>query len=53
MRILISFCEMYNKLIANQIVRILNLCTPADYYKSEVPVSFIKKIQDKLKEQGD
>jgi myosin-5 len=49
----ISICEMCNKLTANQIVKILNLYTPADDYESRVPVSFIKKVQDKLKERGE
>lgn len=48
-----SVCEMCNKLTANQIVKILNLYTPVDDYESRVPVSFIKKIQDKLKERGE
>ncbi|XP_012234909.1 unconventional myosin-Va isoform X2 [Linepithema humile] len=48
-----SVCEMCNKLTANQIVKILNLYTPADDYESRVPVSFIKKVQDKLKERGE
>jgi len=49
----VSICEMCNKLTANQIVKILNLYTPADDYESRVPVSFIKKVQDKLKERGE
>lgn len=48
-----SVCEMCNKLTANQIVKILNLYTPADDYESRVPVSFIKKVQDRLKERGE
>ncbi|XP_014489447.1 PREDICTED: unconventional myosin-Va isoform X2 [Dinoponera quadriceps] len=48
-----SVCEMCNKLTANQIVKILNLYTPADDYESRVPVSFIKKVQDKLKERDE
>ncbi|KAL0108470.1 hypothetical protein PUN28_015189 [Cardiocondyla obscurior] len=48
-----SVCEMCNKLTANQIVKILNLYTPVDDYESRVPVSFIKKVQDKLKERGE
>lgn len=48
-----SICEMCNKLTANQIVKILNLYTPADDYESRVPVSFIKKVQAKLKERGE
>ncbi|XP_076648342.1 dilute class unconventional myosin isoform X2 [Halictus rubicundus] len=48
-----SVCEMCNKLTANQIVKILNLYTPADDFEARVPVSFIKKVQDKLKERGE
>ncbi|XP_043264989.1 unconventional myosin-Va isoform X1 [Colletes gigas] len=46
-----SVCEMCNKLTANQIVKILNLYTPADDFESRVPVSFIKKVQAKLDER--
>ncbi|XP_018338221.1 PREDICTED: unconventional myosin-Va isoform X3 [Trachymyrmex septentrionalis] len=48
-----SVCEMCHKLTANQIVKILNLYTPVDDYESRVPVSFIKKVQEKLKERGE
>ncbi|KOC66517.1 Unconventional myosin-Va [Habropoda laboriosa] len=48
-----SVCEMCNKLTANQIVKILNLYTPADDFETRVPVSFIKKVQSKLSERGE
>ncbi|XP_031836007.1 dilute class unconventional myosin isoform X3 [Nomia melanderi] len=48
-----SVCEMCNKLTANQIVKILNLYTPADDFESRVPVSFIRKVQAKLSERGE
>ncbi|XP_076760746.1 dilute class unconventional myosin isoform X2 [Xylocopa sonorina] len=48
-----SVCEMCNKLTANQIVKILNLYTPADDFEKRVPVSFIKKVQAKLSERGE
>ncbi|XP_043795011.1 unconventional myosin-Va isoform X1 [Apis laboriosa] len=48
-----SVCEMCNKLTANQIVKILNLYTPADDFETRVPVSFIKKVQAKLSERGE
>lgn len=48
-----SVCEMCNKLTANQIVKILNLYTPADDFETRVPVSFIKKVQAKLNERGE
>lgn len=48
-----SVCDMCKNLTANQIVKILNLYTPADDYESRVPVSFIKKVQENLKERGE
>ncbi|XP_017766826.1 PREDICTED: unconventional myosin-Va isoform X4 [Eufriesea mexicana] len=48
-----SVCDMCNKLTANQIVKILNLYTPADDFETRVPVSFIKKVQAKLSERGE
>ncbi|XP_008202902.1 unconventional myosin-Va isoform X2 [Nasonia vitripennis] len=48
-----SVCEMCNKLSANQIVKILNLYTPADEFETRVPVSFIRKVQIKLQERGE
>ncbi|XP_034177931.2 dilute class unconventional myosin isoform X2 [Osmia lignaria lignaria] len=48
-----AVCEMCNKLSANQIVKILNLYTPADDFETRVPVSFIKKVQEKLNERGE
>ncbi|XP_066588224.1 unconventional myosin-Va isoform X2 [Prorops nasuta] len=48
-----SICDMCNKLTANQIVKILNLYTPADDYETRVPVSFIRKVQAKLTERGE
>ena len=49
----VSVCEMCNKLSANQIVKILNLYTPADEFETRVPVSFIRKVQVKLQERGE
>lgn len=49
----ISVCEMCNKLTANQIIKILNLYTPADDFETRVPVSFIRKVQTKLEERGE
>ncbi|XP_014602848.1 PREDICTED: unconventional myosin-Va isoform X1 [Polistes canadensis] len=43
-----SVCEMCNKLTANQIVKILNLYTPADDFETRVPVSFIRKVEAEL-----
>ncbi|XP_015604628.1 unconventional myosin-Va isoform X2 [Cephus cinctus] len=48
-----SVCDMCNKLTPNQIVKILNLYTPADDFETRVPVSFIRKVQAKLAERGE
>ncbi|XP_034943437.1 unconventional myosin-Va isoform X2 [Chelonus insularis] len=48
-----SVCEMCNKLTANQIVKILNLYTPADDFETRVPVSFIKNVQAELKHRQE
>ncbi|XP_012285595.1 unconventional myosin-Va isoform X2 [Orussus abietinus] len=48
-----SVCDMCNKLTANQIVKILNLYTPADDFELRVPVSFIRQVQVKLNERGE
>lgn len=49
----ISICEMCSELRANQIIKILNLYTPADDFEMRVPVSFIKKVQAKLEERKE
>lgn len=36
-----------------QIVKILNLYTPVDEFEERVPISFIRKIQEKLKHRQD
>ncbi|XP_060573083.1 unconventional myosin-Va-like isoform X4 [Ruditapes philippinarum] len=46
-----SVYEMCSKLTAPQIVKILNLYTPVDEFEERVPISFIRKIQQKLKER--
>lgn len=48
-----SVCEMCSKLTGNQIVKILNLYTPADEYETRVSMSFIKKVQSKLQERQE
>ncbi|XP_064471543.1 unconventional myosin-Va-like isoform X2 [Ornithodoros turicata] len=47
-----SVCDMCDKLTTAQIIKILNLYTPADDYEERVPVSFIRKVQAKLKERN-
>lgn len=39
----------YKSLLFFQIVKILNLYTPVDEFEERVPISFIRKIQQKLK----
>lgn len=46
-----SICEMCDKLSFAQIIKILNLYTPADEYEERVPKSFVSKIQAKLNER--
>lgn len=36
-----------------QIIKILNLYTPADDFEERVPVTFIRKIQAKLQERAE
>ncbi|XP_067003336.2 unconventional myosin-Va [Anabrus simplex] len=48
-----SVCDMCDKLSMFQIIKILNLYTPADEFEERVPVSFIRKIQAKLQERTE
>ena len=43
-----QICEMCDKLKVSQIVKILNLYTPADEYEERVTPAFVRKIQAKL-----
>ncbi|XP_022250756.1 unconventional myosin-Va-like isoform X1 [Limulus polyphemus] len=43
-----SICDMCDKLTTSQIIKILNLYTPADDFEERVPISFIRKIQECL-----
>lgn len=43
-----SICEMCSKLTTSQIIKILNLYTPVNEFEEKVPISFIRKIQEKL-----
>ncbi|CAH1128149.1 unnamed protein product [Ceutorhynchus assimilis] len=45
-----NLCEMCDALTPLQICKILNLYTPADDY-DKIPFSFIRKVQEKLKER--
>lgn len=44
-----SVCDMCSKLSIPQIVKILNLYTPVDEFEERVPISFIRKLQQHLK----
>ncbi|KAK7862317.1 hypothetical protein R5R35_014678 [Gryllus longicercus] len=48
-----SLCDMCNQLSMFQIIKILNLYTPADDCEQRVPVPFIRKIQNKLQERQE
>ncbi|XP_068247179.1 unconventional myosin-Va isoform X6 [Palaemon carinicauda] len=48
-----SICDMCDKLSVSQIIKILNLYTPADDFEERVPISFIHKIQTKLQERAE
>ncbi|XP_021923468.1 unconventional myosin-Va [Zootermopsis nevadensis] len=48
-----SVCDMCDKLSMFQIIKILNLYTPADEFEERVPVSFIRKIQATLQERTE
>jgi len=48
-----SVCDMCDKLSMFQIIKILNLYTPADEFEERVPVSFIRKIQATLQERSE
>ncbi|KAL1513922.1 hypothetical protein ABEB36_003260 [Hypothenemus hampei] len=45
-----SLCDMCNALSPLQICKLLNLYTPADDY-DKIPYSFIRKVQDRLKDR--
>lgn len=48
-----SICEMCSRLTTSQIIKILNLYTPVNEFEERVPISFIRKIQDKLTSRHD
>lgn len=44
---MLFFCNLL------QIIKILNLYTPVDEFEERVPISFIRKIQSRLKSRPD
>jgi myosin-5 len=47
-----TICDMCNRLKVTQIIKILNLYTPADEFEERVTPSFVRKIQAKLQERA-
>jgi len=43
-----TICDMCDRLKVSQIIKILNLYTPADEYEERVTPAFVRKIQAKL-----
>ena len=43
-----AICDMCSSLKVSQIIKILNLYTPADEFEERVSPSFVRKIQAKL-----
>nr|CAD7430254.1 unnamed protein product [Timema monikensis] len=46
-------CSLFNMWSIQQIIKILNLYTPADDFEERVPVAFIRKIQTTLHERAE
>ena len=44
--------EMCDKLRVSQIIKILNLYTPADEFEERVSPAFVRKIQNRLQEKA-
>ncbi len=47
-----AICDMCDALKVSQIIKILNLYTPADEYEDKVTPSFVRKIQAKLADRA-
>ena len=47
-----KICEMCDQLKVSQIIKILNLYTPADEFEERVTPSFVRKIQARLAERA-
>lgn len=47
-----TICEMCSALKVSQIIKILNLYTPADEFEERVSPSFVRKIQARLQERA-
>ena len=49
----VNVCRMCPLLTSAQIIKILNLYTPADELEERVPISFIRKVQTELQARPD
>jgi len=47
-----GICDMCDKLRVSQIIKILNLYTPADEFEERVSPAFVRKIQGRLQERA-
>lgn len=48
-----NICTMCSRLTSAQIIKILNLYTPADELEDRIPISFIRKVQEELQKRTD
>uniref|UniRef100_A0A0K2VG83 Myosin 5 [Tribolium castaneum] n=1 Tax=Lepeophtheirus salmonis TaxID=72036 RepID=A0A0K2VG83_LEPSM len=49
----VNLCNMCDQLRVSQIIKILNLYTPADEYEERVTPAFVRKIQSTLQERSN
>lgn len=47
-----TICDMCTALKVSQIIKLLNLYTPADEFEERVSPSFVRKIQAKLQDRA-
>lgn len=47
-----KICDMCDSLKVSQLIKILNLYTPADEFEERVSPSFVRKIQNKLQSRA-
>jgi len=48
-----NICTMCSRLTSAQIIKILNLYTPADELEERIPLSFIRNVQEELQKRDD
>ena len=49
----LTICTMCSRLTSAQIIKILNLYTPADELEERIPMSFIRRVQEELQKRTD